>query len=83
MASTINLSTSPSSSLNLNTASRLMKTPAMISRLAKKPAATALNTTSYPWVPLYRKRHGIAVARRCTPAVVNNLATKPFTPIVV
>ncbi|KAH8547619.1 hypothetical protein BGW37DRAFT_470850 [Umbelopsis sp. PMI_123] len=82
-ATTFNLSTSPSSTLNLNTASRLMKTPLLISRLTKKPTAVAQNTTSYPWVPLYRKRHGIAVARRCTPNTVNTLATKPFTPMVV
>lgn len=82
-ATTVNLSTSPSSSLTLNTANRMMKTPFLISRLAKKPTAVTLNTTSYPWVPLYRKRHGIAVARRCVPAPVSTLATKPFAPLVV
>ncbi|KAI9288286.1 hypothetical protein BC943DRAFT_318151 [Umbelopsis sp. AD052] len=80
---TVNLSTSPSTSLHLNTANRMMKTPFLISRLAKKPVAAALSTTSYPWVPLYRKRHGIAVARRCVPAPVSTLVTKPFAPMVV
>lgn len=82
-ATTFNLSSSPSSTLNLNTASRLMKTPALISRLAKKPAAAAPSTTSYPWVPMYRKRHGIAVARRCTPSTSSTLVTKPFAPLVI
>ena len=57
---------------------------------AKKPAvtkpvlpiATLLRTkrsnapsASYPWVPLYRRRRGVVVAKRCQPIVASSLTT--------
>ncbi|KAI8374629.1 uncharacterized protein BYT42DRAFT_499104 [Radiomyces spectabilis] len=33
---------------------------------SKRPTAPS---NAYPWIPLYRRRHGVLVARRCQPVV--------------
>ncbi|KAL0078554.1 hypothetical protein J3Q64DRAFT_1765190 [Phycomyces blakesleeanus] len=32
----------------------------------------APSSNAYPWVPLYRRRHGVLVARRCQPVVAGS-----------
>ncbi|CEP19066.1 hypothetical protein [Parasitella parasitica] len=56
----------------------------------KKPAATKLSSpttsmlrnkrsnalsASYPWIPLYRRRRGIVVTKRCQPIVSSSFTT--------
>ncbi|KAI9022125.1 hypothetical protein CLU79DRAFT_751292 [Phycomyces nitens] len=35
----------------------------------KRPAGPS---NGYPWVPLYRRRHGVLIARRCQPVVAGS-----------
>ncbi|EIE82812.1 hypothetical protein G6F46_010515 [Rhizopus delemar] len=39
---------------------------------SKRPNAPS---TSYPWVPLYRRRRGVVVSKRCQPVVASSLTT--------
>jgi len=46
------------------------------------PTATLLRTkrsnapsASYPWIPLYRRRRGVVVTKRCQPIVSSSLTT--------
>jgi hypothetical protein len=46
------------------------------------PTATLLRTkrsnapsASYPWIPLYRRRRGVVVSKRCQPVVASSLTT--------
>ncbi|KAI7898209.1 uncharacterized protein BX663DRAFT_265600 [Cokeromyces recurvatus] len=38
----------------------------------KRPAAPS---TSYPWIPLYRRRRGVVVSKRCQPVVASSFTT--------
>ncbi|KAI8333231.1 hypothetical protein BD560DRAFT_451332 [Blakeslea trispora] len=38
----------------------------------KRPAAPS---ASYPWVPLYRRRRGVVVSKRCQPVVASSFTT--------
>ncbi|KAI8090084.1 uncharacterized protein B0P05DRAFT_577643 [Gilbertella persicaria] len=52
----------------------LSKSNASMSTLlrTKRPSAPS---TSYPWVPLYRRRRGVVVSKRCQPVVASSLTT--------
>ncbi|KAF7730394.1 hypothetical protein EC973_002200 [Apophysomyces ossiformis] len=41
-------------------------------RIKQRPAAPS---TSYPWLPMYRRRRGVVVARRCQPVVASSPTT--------
>ncbi|KAI8083454.1 hypothetical protein BDF21DRAFT_461669 [Thamnidium elegans] len=68
--------TSITNQLSLNQA----KKPAVAKPVL--PIATLLRTkrssaasASYPWIPLYRRRRGVVVSKRCQPVVASSLTT--------
>lgn len=68
--------TSITNQLSLNQAKKPIQTKATL------PIATLLRTkrsnapsASYPWVPLYRRRRGVVVSKRCQPVVSSSLTT--------
>lgn len=68
--------TSITNQLSLNQA----KKPAPVK--ATLPMATLMRTkrsnapsASYPWIPLYRRRRGVVVSKRCQPVVASSLTT--------
>ncbi|KAG1469449.1 hypothetical protein G6F56_003252 [Rhizopus delemar] len=40
-----------------------------------KSKRLAAPSTSYPWVPLYRRRRGVVVSKRCQPVVASSPTT--------
>ncbi|ORE10028.1 hypothetical protein BCV72DRAFT_43611 [Rhizopus microsporus var. microsporus] len=51
---------------------KLTVKPTVIPAKTKRPVAPS---TSYPWVPLYRRRRGVVVSKRCQPIVASSPTT--------
>lgn len=67
--------TSITNQLSLNQAKKpvVAKTPLTTANLRTKRSNAP--SASYPWVPLYRRRRGVVVSKRCQPIVAGSYTT--------
>lgn len=76
--------TSITNQLSLNQAKKpaVVKPTLPIATLLRNKRSSAATVSSYPWVPLYRRRRGVVVSKRCQPIVASSLTTANafFTP---
>ncbi|KAI7863772.1 hypothetical protein BDF14DRAFT_1745270 [Spinellus fusiger] len=58
--------------VHLKPSSQIRQVAKPVISKAKRPIAPS---GAYPWIPLFRRRHGILIARRCQPVVAGSPAT--------
>lgn len=69
--------TSITNQLSLNQAKKpaVVKPVLPIATLLRTKRSSAATASSYPWVPLHRRRRGVVVSKRCQPVVASSLTT--------
>ncbi|KAI8987073.1 hypothetical protein BDB01DRAFT_890075 [Pilobolus umbonatus] len=67
--------TSITNQLVMNQPKKLANKPTLSTSTILRTKRSTAPSTSYPWIPLYRRKRGVVITKRCQPIVASSFTT--------